>query len=290
MFYDSKAVTRLLSRWDYSPKAVEAYGRAMEAAWKNADARKLLAGTIEAYESGAEIDIKNVLKGMDTFAPECGESPYTMRMLPYLCLLEPAEARYRASGIAETVYNDSFADLLWKTRECHRIYGIWGSFVTPWFYRFFELKCFALGRLQFEFASFKADAPLEYGTRVINVHIPSSGPINMDECDSSYAKAVDFFGFKAENSVPFVCDSWMLHPFCSELNPDSGIRRFAACYDLLYSIDDPGYSDMWIIFGKPWDGRISDLPENTALQRVFKRHLLAGDSVGRGYGLYLRKV
>lgn len=141
---NSQTVKQLLSRWDYAPEAVETYGRAMEAAWDHPGAGELLRGVISAYESGTAIEMRDVLTAMDGFAAECGEIPYTMRMLPYLCLLEPAEARYSAAGIGEDVYQDSFADLLWKTRECHKIYGVWGSFVAPWFYRFFELKCFAL--------------------------------------------------------------------------------------------------------------------------------------------------
>ena len=283
-------VARLLSRWDYALEAVEAYGRALESAMCNRDAASLLESVTYRYEHGGDVPIRDVLSGMDGFAEACGERNYTMRMLPYLCMLEGAEKRYASAGIGEDVYTDSFADLLWKTRECKRIYGVYGSFVAPWFYRFFELKCFALGRLQFEFASFKADAPLSPGQRVINVHIPSCGALRHEDCEAAYARAVSFFGCGREKSVPFVCDSWLLHPLCSGLDEASGIRRFAADYELLYVIDDPQCSDMWIIFGVPWTGDASALPENTSLQRIFRRRLLAGGSVGRGYGLYNRKL
>ena len=151
---DAAAVRRLLSRWDYAPEAVEAYGRAMERAMRNAGAHEALERAVDGYEAGGDMDIRALLAQMDGFAAPCGESPYTMRMLPYIAMLDGAAARYGSAGIGEKVYHDSFADLLWKTRECHRVYGVWGSFVAPWFYRFFELKCFALGRLQFEFTSF----------------------------------------------------------------------------------------------------------------------------------------
>lgn len=289
MISDYKGVKRALSRWDYEEEAVSVYERALRSALRSAGTRAVLEAAVSAYEAGADPDIKRVLACMDAAAVDCGESPYTMRMLPYLCMLEPAEKRYAAAGLPEAVYTDSFADLLWKTRECRRIYGVYGSFVAPWFYRFFELKCFGLGRLQFEFTSFKCDAPLPCGARVLNVHIPSSGSLDMDECESSYAQAVSFFGLSGEKRAPFVCDSWMLHPYCAELDESSGIRRFAASYELLRVIEDPACSDMWIIFNRVWDGSISALPENTSLQRIFKRHLLAGEAVGRGYGIYLRK-
>ena len=290
MLWDVAGVKQLLSPWDYHPEAVETYGRAMEAAMALPEARTLLEGTVAAYEAGENLDIRGVLAQMDGFAAPCCHSPYTMRMLPYLCLLEPARAKYAAAGLDGGIYHDSFADLLWKTRECHRIYGVWGSFVAAWFYRFFELKCFALGRLQFELTAFQADAPLARGTQVINVHIPSSGPLEAAQCEDSYARAVDFFGFDRQKPVPFVCDSWLLHPLCAGLGEGSAIRRFAARYQLLYVIDDPGYGDMWILFGRPWDRNPSSLPEDTTLQRIFKTHLLSGGSVGRGYGLYLRNT
>ena len=54
--------------------------------------------------------------------------------------------------------------------------------------------------------------------------------------------------------------------------------------------EDPDYMDLWIIFGRPWDGDAAQLPEDTALRRLWKERLLAGGSVGRGYGLYLRRT
>lgn len=283
-------IRNLLSQWDYDPEAIETYSRAADSAARHEETAYLLESVRTDYESGASIEIRDVLSRMDALAPLCGESLYTMRMLPYFYMLDGARSRYKDAGISCEIYHDSFADLLWKTRECHRIYGVWGSFVAPWFYRFFELKCFALGRLQFEFASFAADEPLVRGSRVINVHIPSSGALIREEYEESYARAVEFFGYGNNEAAPFVCDSWLLHPLCAQLDSGSGIRRFASDYELLYVIDDPNYTDMWIVFGEPWRGSAVNLPENTKLQHIFRRHLLSGGKVGRGYGLYLREV
>lgn len=290
MLCDSLGVKKLLAPWPYAPEAVETYGRALEKAMRDGNARAVLCKTVNTYESGEELDIRAVLKEMDKAAEASGESAYTMRVLPYLCMLEPARTKYAAAGLSEELYVDSFADLLWKTRECYKIYGVYGSFVAAWFYRFFALKCFALGRLQFEYTAFKAAAPLGHGAQVINVHIPSSGPLRKADCESSYERAASFFDCNVGGKTPFVCDSWLLHPLCAELPPDSAIRRFASDYELLEVIEDPSCADMWILFGKSWNGELSALPENTTLQRIFKKHLLAGGSVGRGYGFYLRTV
>ena len=290
MSWDSSHVRRLLSRWDYPAEAVDTLGRAMESAMGHPRTRALLDGASEAYDAGAELYMEGVLAQISDMAADCGEHPFTMQLLPYLRMLESAERRYAAVGISQEIYEATFADLLCKARECRRVYGVWGSFVASWFTGFFELKRFALGRLQFEFSSFEADEPLPRGERVINVHIPSNGPLLRDDCQDAYERAVGFFGYAHEEETPFVCDSWLLHPLCSELGASSRICQFAADYELLYTIDDPEQSDMWRIFDRPWPSSrtVEELPEQTALQRIFRRQLLSGGSVGRGYGLYLR--
>lgn len=289
MTFDYPGIKELLSPWDYSQAALETYGRALTKAMANDGSRGLLLRTRESYASGAQLDMRGVLAEAAGFAAALGESAYTLQVLPYLCMLEPAREKYAAAGLPERIFVDSFADILYKTRECEGLYGVAGSFVAPWFYRFFELKCFALGRLQFEFAQFKADGPLQKGERVINVHIPSSGPLRREDCEASYAEAAGFFGFAGRKYTPFVCDSWLLHPLCSRLPEGSGIRRFASDYELLFTIDDADFGDMWIIFGAPYDGHPEKLPGDTALRRIFRERLISGGSVGRGYGLYLRK-
>ena len=49
---DAAAVRRLLSRWDYAPEAIEAYGRAMERAMRNAGAHEALERAVDGYEAG----------------------------------------------------------------------------------------------------------------------------------------------------------------------------------------------------------------------------------------------
>ena len=55
---DAAAVRRLLSRWDYAPEAIEAYGRAMERAMRNAGAHEALERAVDGYEAGGDMDIR----------------------------------------------------------------------------------------------------------------------------------------------------------------------------------------------------------------------------------------
>lgn len=138
----------------------------------------------------------------------------------------------------------------------------------------FEFRIFGLGRLQFE--------PVEYaGAPALSVHIPSSGPLRHPDCADSYARAADFFGQRR-----FVCDSWLLHPVCHGLPEGSGIRSFAADYELQFVTDDPKFLDVWNIFGCAWTGSAADLPADTTLRRLWRDYLLRGGVPGRGYGLY----
>ena len=61
-------------------------------------------------------------------------------------------------------------------------------------------------------------------------------------------RAREFFGLGR-----FVVDSWLLHPVCLKLRPDSGIRQFMADYELQFITDDPQFLDVWNIFGVAWE-------------------------------------
>lgn len=267
-------VRRILSRWPYPEAAVAAYSTAMTAAFGNSEVRCEIETSAADYEAGEEIDARALLARMEELALDCGVSAYTMRMLPLIALLDTAEKKYSERGLSEEMFRNSFADLLWKTLECERFHGIWGSTAALWTWRFFEFRIFGLGRLQFE--------PIEFGGKAaLSVHIPSSGPLIYADCQDSYARAAEFFGFSR-----FFCDSWLLHPVCRGLPENSGIRRFASDYELQFVTDDPKFLDVWNIFGTAWTGDASALPADTSLRRLWREHLLSGGVPGRGSGLY----
>lgn len=265
---------KILSRWPYSDAAVAAYSTAMTAAFSDARVRGIIEAICADYAGDRPIDMRARLAELAGLAGALGEHEYTVKMLPYIALLDAAWEKYRERGIPREIYLDSFADLLWKTRECRTRHGVYGSAVAFWHWRFFELKCFALGRLQFE--------PVEYDSApALNVHIPSSGRLIYEDCVSSYQRAREFFGMSR-----FVCDSWLLHPACRGLGEGSGIRRFAADYELQYVTDDPQFLDVWNIFGMPFTGDCAALPADTSLRRLWRDYLLGGGVPGRGFGLY----
>ncbi len=265
---------KILSRWPYSNAAVAAYSTAMAAAFEHPGARGIIESLYGRYLGGEDIDMRAALAELAAYAPELGVHEFTVKILPHIALLEAAREKYRERGISEDIYDGSFADLLWKTRECEKRHGVCGSAAALWEWQFFELRRFALGRLQFDQVEYE-------GAPALNVHIPASGRLVYEDCERSYRRAYDFFGISR-----FVCDSWLLHPVCRGLDGDSGIRAFASDYELQYVTDDPQFLDVWNIFGVPFTGDYAALPADTSLQRLWRGHLMSGGVPGRGFGTY----
>ena len=69
---------------------------------------------------------------------------------------------------------------------------------------------------------------MKKGAPVINCHIPSSGPLLPEQVEDSFRQAYQFFGFAQKGeTMPLVCESWLLYPPHYELFPESGnMRRF----------------------------------------------------------------
>ena len=125
---------------------------------------------------------------------------------------------------------------------------------------------------------------------VLGVHIPSDAQLTEEKLADSYGKMEDFYrtyGDKlcmAGKPTAVLCGSWLLSPRLRELLPeDSGIRRFAADYELFTA--DPASEDFyqWLFGGKR---RLSELPEETSLQKAVKKYLRGGGNIGSAAGIY----
>ena len=165
---------------------------------------------VEAYGRDIHMDYAAALKAVEEAAETAGVHRYAAGMLLYLCLTRHLGELYRERGLDEKIYRDSCSDLLWKLRECHGMYGVWGTFVAWWEPGFYALTRYALGRLQFELVDFPAGyrEPPQGMTRAINVHIPSCGRLRREEYLDSYRQAARFFAdaFPGEE-VAFTCSS-----------------------------------------------------------------------------------
>ena len=270
----------------------------MQAAWKQLEEANCAAvydTIVKEYRCDIHRDLKLALKEVDEAAEKAGVHRYSGELLLFLLLAEPLREYYEKRGLPMQIWHDSCMDLHWKLMECRRVYGIWGSFVAWWFPRFFEMTCFALGRFEFELIDF----PEEYEEaglkkpenmpKVINVHIPSCGKLNREDYLKSYDQAAEFFAdaFPGEE-IAFVCESWLLFEGHKEMLPaDSGIVGFLSDYECF--LQKESEEDLWRIFHREWDGNAEALPEDTGLQKAYKKLLLEGKKPGFGYGIFFRK-
>ncbi len=273
---------------------------AMQEAWQriagNPQADAVWQKWLAAYRQDIHMDYRAMLAEISEAAQSAGVHRYTAELLIFLCLTEQLRKLYGQRGIDLQIWHNSCMDMRWKLRECRENYGIWGSFVAHWFPGFFTMERFALGRLQFELVDF----PEEYEktgkkrpegmTKAINVHIPSCGRLDMEECHASYRQAARFFADAFPGGrVAFVCDSWLLFPPHKEmLGEKSGIVRFMSEYEVIGT--QQGYGDLWRIYGQADYAHPETLPENTGLQRAYKARQRAGESVGSALGIFFYDI
>lgn len=283
---------RIMTYLDFPAEAVDALLADYRRLTDCPQGAEALGTWVEAYGRDIHMDYAAALKAVEEAAETAGVHRYAAGMLLYLCLTRHLGELYRERGLDEKIYRDSCSDLLWKLRECHGMYGVWGTFVAWWEPGFYALTRFALGRLQFELVDFPAGyrEPPQGMTRAINVHIPSCGRLRREEYLDSYRQAARFFAdaFPGEE-VAFTCSSWMLFPPNRQLlGPDSGVVGFMSDYELFASGE--GNGDLWRIFGREYDGDPSALGEETGMRRAYRAWLADGNQAGWGSGVFfLRK-
>lgn len=226
-----------------------------------------------------------------------GVHSYTLHLLLLLACAQAVREHYKAAGLSDALFLDTFSDLRAKVLECHEVYNVWGNFVAFWYPIFFKLDIFKLGRLEFENSTYGLEAPyeghgitLKKGAPIKSIHIPSHcGPLRLSDRLDAYKRAYDFFGC-AKSNTPLVCycESWLLHPSTMSVLPaTSNTVDFIGDFDLCKFEDIPTFHDKWRIFGADFEKPDAQLPETTSMQRAFKQHLLRGGKTGYGYGILI---
>lgn len=209
----------------------------------------------------------------------------------FIMMAEPLEKRYAREGVSRAIYHDSMMDLRAKLFECHEVFGEWGSFVTGWFVAFFSMERFALGRLQFEtdimcpVTDTDNGVPFEGGP-CVNIHIPSLGPLKIEEVKESIQKAAVFYRDKRPgDKLLFRCESWLLFPpLQAALPASSGIKQFGQLFTPLRT--RYGNGDLWRIFHTYDFSDLSKLETKTSLQRLVLQWLKEGKTIGEGLGVF----
>ena len=224
-----------------------------------------------------------------------GVNRYLLDALMLFCCWEEVKMRYEKQGLPMDVFDKS---LKWKMLECYEIHGVYGNFVGHWYDGFFNLTRFGLGRLQFELRPFEGKEDCEVdgvqihpGDTVINMHIPSAGPMKPELLDDAFARAEVFFKehFPKDYTV-FGVESWLIDPDLVRILPEGNMKAYADRFHLVAAEkSETIFPDGWRVFGAEWKKKPEELPRKTGLQRVIADYLQQGGKLGSGYGIFVRK-
>ena len=228
-----------------------------------------------------------------------GVDKRVVNLVVVICLFKILEERLTEKGIPKEIIEQTLIDVVYKHKECVTVFGIHGVMEASWFKAILEERCFGIGRLQFEIDEFRLNEysngknVVRKGEKVLSIHIPGSNqPFTESACKHTYKSAVDFFRkyYKStfNGAIPFVSWTWLLYPKNSEfMGESSNILRFQKDFDVIESAEyKKNDSIVWRIFGVPEIKEISNLPENTSLQKSAKEYLLKGKNFGWGYGVF----
>lgn len=269
-----------------------------------------LANQIMELSPGEEI-LGNMLRDAEAWERELGIHRYTLDLLVLLCCWGILRDRYEERKYPMEIFRDSFRDLGTKMKECRDVYGVIGIFVGAWHDRFLDISRFALGRLQFELVNYPLEKEYTDGERtvkkgdtVINVHIPSTGPLKKEDTDAAFALAESFYRgelFKEagcagkfpperipEGPAVFMMESWLLDPDLMELLPEGNMKEFVSRFSLIAWEKSEQFPEGWRIFGSEWKKMPEELPRHTKLQKAVADYLQKGGKLGCGHGIFIR--
>ena len=284
--------------FDYPQEACEALHHGYDAIHAQPETAAGFLALLKRYDEDVNSDMKSMLLEAAEFGKQAGVHEYTAKLLLSVCMTRRLREYYRSAGLNDEMWFLSMCDLKWKLIECRLVHGIWGSFVSEWFCRFFDMTRFAIGRLQFELIPFGREyeghgVKLTPETQVINVHIPrTGGPLEPELVSCSYAVAAEFFKerFGLEQAV-FVCHSWLLFPRNLEiLSPASNIRRFMADFELIDQGEYENYNEVWRLYDTLYQGEVDALPQDSSFRRGYADWIRKGIRTGWGHGVYVYRA
>lgn len=280
-------------KYDWPKEALTAHEEALDKLRGN----EKYFGFIDDYFNDKPQNIYDIVTELQELLKDEAVQSETAELLYFILCSARLKGRYAEKGLSEELFDGVIADLKYKLNECYKLKGIWGTFVAHWFYRFFEMTRFAIGRLQYEMSTmpeiFDDNVNKIYGgEKAVNIHIPSAGPLLIEDCEKSLKEATKFFADEFEgDTVLFRCSSWLLFPENRKILPEtSRILKFMD----LFEIFDSGYYEgekndvMWRIFGTE-EKDLSKLPQDTSMQRGYIAWLKAGNKLGFGKGIIKRK-
>lgn len=236
------------------------------------------------------------LKLAENWEEELDIHKYMLDLLVLLRCWEILKGLYEQQNMSMDIYWNSLADMRCKLLECRDVYGVNGIFVGFWYDRFFDMTRFALGRLQFELEYYPYEKSysekgktVKKGDVVINMHIPSDGPLTPEAVEAAFDRAAEFYKEQFPDGQPvFVVDSWMLDPDLIKILPEGNMKCFVQRFTIVNSKKEEKFLNGWRVFGHEWEKQPEALPRRTTLQQAIADYLRQGGRLGKGYGIFIR--
>ena len=237
-------------------------------------------------------DYSKMLEDTKNLALKNSVCEYTAYILMLICMTPELHKKYTQKYIDDEIFYATIADLKYKLEECRLVHGKCGTFVPGWYKGFFEMKIFALGRLQFEINHtwFECDVDgvhIPKGTKALSVHIPRTGTkLDHSLVLDSYNMAKEFFKDEFDDNVIFICNSWLLYPWNREvLQEGSNLAQFYDDFTIVSSGEYENYSEVWRLFDCLYDGNSDNLPNDTSLRRAYIKRIKDKQPIGHGTGV-----
>ena len=248
---------------------------------------------VERYNSKS-FDFTEMLEDTKTLALKNNICEFSAYMLLLLCMTPKLHKRYIQKGINDKIFYETMADLRYKLEECILVRGKIGTFVPQWYKGFFEMRIFALGRLQFEinhtwFECTVDGIDIPKGTKVLSVHIPRTNTrLEHSLVIDSYRQAAQFFKEEFDESIIFICNSWLLYPWNRTILKDgSNLAQFYDDFTIVSSGEYQNYSEVWRLFDCLYDGDPNNLPNDSSLRRAYIERIKSGLPIGHGTGVIM---
>ncbi len=279
----------LMQRLDFPTDAQGELLLALEQLLKTPEFLKI----VERYNCES-FDFTKMLEDTKTIALKNDICEYSAYMLLLLCMGSELHKRYIQKGVEDKIFYDTMADLRYKLEECRLVRGETGTFVPQWYRGFFEMRIFALGRLQFEINRTWFDCTVDgvditKGTKVLSVHIPRTNTrLDHSLVIDSYRQAAHFFKEEFDENIIFICNSWLLYPWNRAILKDgSNLAQFYDDFTVVQSGEYQNYSEVWRLFDCLYDGNPDNLPNDTSLRRAYIERIKSGLPIGHGTGVIL---
>ncbi|WP_418817363.1 acyltransferase domain-containing protein [Pseudoruminococcus massiliensis] len=208
-----------------------------------------------------------------------GEDTNNIRILA--CMLKASADVYKIykdKGISDKIYFDTMKCYPRFIDETYKMTGKLYFDRCWWTTRQAGCHLFRIGELEYEMKHIDDKI-------VIGIHIPSDADFSPCAVDKSLMKAKKFFTeyYPDLANAEYRCHSWLLdNQLKGMLNENSNIINFQNRFEIFDEGEIGTDFIEWLYNTESTD--YSALPENTALQRNMKRHLLSGGVIRNAYG------